>query len=354
MRYSILTLIGYLLVTFLSLPQSSATTASQETQLGGLNITMSLVKRTDRTPQAWPAEPVQLLAEPAQVKDGDTIQSLLRANGILPDVEAFAVVYALNSEMQNLSPLAPSTQLRLPKAQGGAGLQAALQQDSLVALTVDQKLKRDFDENVINLMGPMVPGPSPGVKRFPRAARLAANDPTLRSLQKIGGSLEFMRLALLRRNGPPMASEALSQLNAQADLLYSLLRTRGELSAADRDLIKAIEEDIEIKKSAFTQVAAGEPPARWNQVKVTVKTLKQGQEASGLRVYYVPKALKGNANHTRPFNKMTSPAEHLLQEGSFYIWAARDPEMAPVTNEHPLVVRKLAEDVILVELTVIR
>jgi hypothetical protein len=334
---------------------SPAASVAQESQLEGLNVTMSLVKRTDRTPGAWPAEAIQLAVERTKIKEGETIHALLRARGILPDVEAFTVVYALNPDLQSLSPLPAEMELKLPMAQGGDTLQAALRQDYLVALTVDQKLKRDFSENVKKLATLTDRVTRLNVIRFTSAG---ARTESFQALRNINDTLAFMSQLLARRNGRPITNEALSQLNAQMELLSALLElflsSGRKLQAAEEQSIRAVAEDVAIKKRAFVQVAAGEPPARYPEVKVEVKTLKEGKDVPDLRVYYVPKNLKVDRTYWRSFDRKSSPADRWLPEAAYYVWAARDPDPTPVTNEHLLEALKNAEGKIVVELTVIK
>src|SRR2546421_502755 len=97
----------------------------KQVQLEGLNISMTLKRRTPTTQQAdWPTEPITLTAQTVSV-NGKTIHEILRDNHIFQDVEAFSIVYALNPQLKKLSDLNVS-QIRIPVVQGGAKLKATL------------------------------------------------------------------------------------------------------------------------------------------------------------------------------------------------------------------------------------
>ncbi|MFN0120704.1 MAG: hypothetical protein ACKV2V_09395 [Blastocatellia bacterium] len=120
------------------------------------------------------------------------------------------------------------------------------------------------------------------------------------------------------------------------------------------ELAALVAEDFRVRKTAFTQTAAGEAPARYPEVKVLVRTTKERHDISDLRIYYVPKALRNNKTYWRSFDRKSSPADRVLPEATYLIWGARDPGAEPVTNEHLLEVRKNDAGKIEVELSVVK
>jgi len=347
--------IGWLLLAVFSQTQLPPTVTIRETKLGSLHVTMNLVKRADRTQKELPAGSIQLVSESVKIKKDDTIEVLLVTNGIYPDTEAFAVVYDLNPDLKNLNLLEQNMDLKLPKVKGGAALRAAFQQGYLVALTVDQKLKEKFGENAKKLAGLTSRISAFGTERF--ASPISKGD-VEGPLKNISAFLEKIRVGLLRRNVRPIPSEVLNQLNAETELLNSTLdqivSSGRKLSASEQDVIKTIEEDIEIKQKAFDEVAAGGVPERYPEVKVIVRPTKQGKEVPDLRVWCVGKGLRKDINNAHSFPRKSPAADRMLNEGKYFFWAARDPGKEPVTNELLQEVRKNDKGEIVIELTVIR
>ena len=66
-----------------------------------------------------------------------------------------------------------------------------------------------------------------------------------------------------------------------------------QFNEADQVRISALEKDVRLKGRAFSEVAAGDAPDRYPEVKVIVKTLRAGSPILNLRIYYVPEASKG-------------------------------------------------------------
>lgn len=113
-----------LLIPLLFTGYETPATNYQQVQLEGLTITITIERRSPRIEKAdWPDESVSLVAESVPVS-GKTIHELLKSAHIFPDVEAFAVVYALNPEMPELRELNIS-QIRIPKIRAGSKLEEA-------------------------------------------------------------------------------------------------------------------------------------------------------------------------------------------------------------------------------------
>jgi hypothetical protein len=303
---------------------------AQEATLGQIPVGLALVC-ADGSRMTYPAEDAtersQLAAERVIVKDGDTIHALLTARGIRPDVESFALVYEINPELETLDDLPSGGALTLPKFSPRTGVKQQIAAGCRAALTVDAKLKEEFDATVRSL---------PALAAKFRAG--AADRPTSESVNNIVDTLEFIRLGILRRNGRPLSREAMEQLNAEASLLRSILlrppATGGSLQVA------AIERDIGVKKSRLVQIAAGAPPDAWPRVRVVVQTLRDGAPVPNLRVYYVPEALLGTRERLRSFDTLSTPTTRMLPEADYVVWASTEADAKPVSNEHRLEVRR--------------
>jgi hypothetical protein len=324
----------------------------QGSQLEGLTITMTLEKRSPTVQKIdWPVESIVLSSQSVPTKE-KTIHELLRENNIFPDVEAFNVVYGLNPEIQKLSDLKVH-QIRIPVVRAGQKLEAAFAGGFMVFLTIDKESKERFNENVMGFtkLGQAVSGFS--AEKFPDPT---AKESITTSLNTISVALNGINKRLVQRFGRPIPTEALDQLNADTELLNGILSaktsTGAPISKAEQAQIAAIEKDIRVKSRAYSEVAAGEAPARWPEVKVIVKTLRQGQEIPSLRIYYVPEAHKNRADKARSFGVLSSPSNQKLPEADYCFWAARDPDKTAVTNQQCLEVRTDRDAEI--QLTVIR
>lgn len=333
-------------------PQPTTQENNKRAQLAGLDITMSLVKYDDQTQQKeWPSESISLVSESVPV-NGKTIGELLNEAHIFDDVEAIGVVYALNPQIRELNRLNIS-QLRIPKAQEGQNLESAFKEGFVVRLTVDKELKEQFNERVMRLGKLVQDFENLGTKRYkePRTREF-----TIKSLKNISETLQRINERIIQRAGTPIPTEALKQLSGEAKLLNELLSSltsssKPRLGKAEQRQITAIEKDIEIKKRSFKEVAGLEPPSRWGEVNVIVRTLKRGREVHGLRIYYVAEALRNQNEEVRSFSKLSSPSDQLLPSASYIFWAVRDsdPQRKPITNEQPRDVYQQAE----IQLTVL-
>jgi hypothetical protein len=340
--------LGLLILTIVTPAQERV----KQARLEGLDISMTLKKRSPTPQQSdWPVEPVTVTAQSVPT-GGKTIHELLRANHIFPDVEAFSVVYALNPQVQALSDLT-ATQLRLPVVQGGAKLAAAFNNGFTVFLTVDKELKERFDANVKKLSALVQTVSTFRTEKFQSEA---SRNETVTSLRNISETLNRINDRLIQRYGRPISTEALGQLNAEVALLNRMLGDKASpgalISKVDQDRINAVKQDLDVKKRAYIEVAAGGAPDRWPDVTITVKTLKGGREIAGLRIYYAPIALKDEDSEIHPFGTLSSPTSKTLSTAYYCFWGAKDPTKEAVTNEVCLDIGASKEEN--VDLTVIR
>jgi hypothetical protein len=313
---------------------------------------MALQKLTSNTQQVdWPAEKISLTSQWVSV-GGKTIHELLRDNHISPDVEAFSIIYVLNPQLQELRELSVP-RLRIPKIEGGRRLNAIFAQGFVVFLTLDKEKKDQFNENTKKLTELIQTISEFEAEKFQDPS---TREPILNSLTYIASALDEINERLIHRYGRPMPTEVLGQLNAETELLRRLLDTKVLLGAKigkqELDKIISVEKDIRVKSAAYVEVASGDAPSRWPEVTVTVETLRGGRKVRGLRIYYVPLALKGDDSETKSFGILSTPSNQSLPEADYCFWAARDPNKVPVTNEQCKEIRIDREKV--VQLTVIQ
>jgi hypothetical protein len=294
-----------------------------------------------------------LLTAQSVLVNKSTIHELLRANHIFPDVEAFSIVYALNPEIKKLDELAVR-EIRIPRVEHEASLKPFFTKGFLVFLTLYKEKKDNFSANLKQFRDLAAGVPGLAVDRFPDQASRTA---TLNSLTDTEAILNGMNKRIVQRFGPPITRGALDQLNADVELLNDLLGrnvSNGErIDKTEQELILAVEKDVRIKARMFRETAADRAPDAWDLVKVTVQALSQGQEVSGLRIYFVPEAQKRRRDKWQTFGRLT-PTEEKLEEADYYFWATRDsdPTHAPITNEILKEIRKDKGSQI--QLTVIR
>ena len=305
----------------------------KDVQLENLTISIDLVKpfpNGNIVRICWPEEVVSISSKTISV-DGKTINELLRQNNILPDIEAFGVVYALNPDIKELSQL-EMAQIKVPSIQGGENLKQLFEDGFQVLLTSDKGLKKKFGEEVVrfNMLAQQVATLEPS-KSFSVAKTQMLNE-----LGSVSNMLRGINLRIVQRVGRPIPTEVLEQLIAETQSLNVTLDSafsfQQRIGTAELAQTVTVKKDLEIKVKAFTETAAGTAPAKWPEMEVIVRTLKQGQEISDLRIYYIPEANKEKPEKARSFGKLSSPTNRRLPEADYCFWAARDPNRTAVSN----------------------
>lgn len=299
-----------------------------------------LLAQGDRSLSGLEVEPVEPLETvTVTVRAGETIDRLLRQMGIHPDGEALGAVYALNPDLESLSPLAAGTRIVLPaaKARGTSGGDGA----GLLRLSVAAPAKKAL-LTASQTLGPV----AERVSSLP-AARFAGPE----NKEELVGALDEVRGYLDELNrrvdegSRPFSPEMLRQSLAAARLVQSLLerflKAGKALADADREAIVAISEDMNLKARNFdAPLPRGEPHRRWRDARVRVRF--QGE---GLRVYYVPRLLAGSRDAVgRLPVSGGSEAAGRLPEGDYLVWAGREGNPAPLTRQVPVQVRKREDE----------
>jgi hypothetical protein len=321
-------------------------------RLAGITITMTLEKRGPNFETAdWPAGTIRLIPQSVAVTKGKTIHEILKEAHVFPDVESFAVVYALNPDIAELRNL-KVTKIKIPRVSGGPKLEAAFDRGFVVFLTAEKEKKEQFNRSVQALERVVQKAATFGPEQFENTQ---TRDSIIGSLNSTSAILVGINQRIMQRFGRPITREALGQLNAEANLLENLISgkaaNKGRIDKSEHYRIAAIEKDVRLKGRAFSEVAAGDAPDRYPEIKVIVKTLREGNAVSNLRIYYVPEALKGDDSEVHPFGILSSPANKDLPEADYCFWAAKDPSKTPVTNELCLEIRRNKFEV---QLTVLR
>lgn len=325
------------LVTALSLlllPWTPA--AAEEKPLpAGLDLEASLV---DPSGAAAPAPPLVTATVTAA---GEPIDELLRDRRIRPDGDALALVYLLNPGLTGVDPLPSGKPLVLPTVP--ATEVARLAPGALVAVSLAPKVKREILGSDFSL-GPIVER----VNLLP-AARFAgadAKEEVVGALDEIRGFLDLLNTGITGGR-LPLHPEVLQQSLAEArlvkGLLESFVKAGKPLGDSERETIVQISEDMNLKASSFDEMRrGGDRPRRWRDARVVIrlKGKEDGAPVSGLRVYYVPRALAGRREEVRHFDGMGSELAAQLPEASYLVWAGTAGNPKPLSPQARVDVRR--------------
>jgi hypothetical protein len=330
--------------------------AAQTSSPAGGDVTLAVVAEDGVTPVSTdPSAPLVLSVERHVVKAGDTVAQLLKANGIVPDAEAFGLVYDLNPSLKSAKEVATGLELLLPTVRAG---EMPLKAGRLVVLTVDASLKEELLAKLDALDKTIASVSGLGVERFHSEEERRA---TLASLKEIGKSFGVVEDVVTGRVRP-VSREVLGQLSAEAELLQATLarfaQPNHKPAAEDLSAVRLVEADLKVKRQTLTDVRdANEPPSRWREVLVVVRIVSQdGGPVSNLRVYYVPEALKGREQFVRSFDTLGSPSQRSLPEANYLIWAGapgQDALDAAASEVKRLALRKTSDDPLSLDLMVI-
>lgn len=329
-----LVLLAFLLAIPVTAQKGNAVEYDKEVQLENLNISLNLVKSFPNgniIKICWPEEVVSISSKTVSV-DGKTVNELLRKNNILPDIEAFGVVYALNPDIKKLSQL-EVTQIKVPSIQRGETLKQLFADGFQVLLTSDKGLKKQFSDEVTRLNRFAKPVSSLEANKFFDSGAKAQMQNEFNSISSI---LRGINTRIVQRAGRHIPTEVLEQLVVELQSLNSNIgsafSSKSGISRVELDQTMAVKKDLEIKVKAFTETAAGTAPDRWPEMEVMVRTLRQGQEIPNLRIYYVSEANKEKPEKARSFGILSSPSIRRLPEADYCFWAAIDPNRIAVSN----------------------
>jgi len=303
-------------------------------QVESIAIDATLIKNGETSAAVdWPADAFTIVVEPSPV-DGKSVEELLAARHIVPDVEAIDIVYRLNPSVNSLADLDNVSTMRLPRiATEGPTLSKLLAADHAATLTVDRELKQQFVARVDDL-GRVVDRYAHSEKAQP--SERASRDAVAADVALIQDRLSKIAGRVRRRHGRPMTPEVITQLTGDAQIASTILadavNSGSPINDDRRDKLLKIAGDVQVKSGTFSETAAGEAPARWPEVDVSVRTFKGAAETSSLKVYYVPEALQSDQTFFRRFDRLTSPTIQSLPEADYCFWAVAGTSTSRVTD----------------------
>jgi hypothetical protein len=296
------------------------------------------------------------MAARTNLKPGDNVKQLLIANGIFPDTEAFGLVYDLNPTVPGIATIAPGIQLILPRVSSAS--RSLLPQGDLVAVAMDSRMKEQLVAAIAELNGPITTARTFAAGRYDSADDRQSTNNALRGIND-----SFVAIAnVIRGKVRPINGEVLNQTAAEAETLRTTLARLTDpsqkLSAEDVNTIKLIDADLRVKRRTLTDVRGpSEPPTRWREALVVVRTLgSDGHPVPLLRIYYVPEALRGRAQLIKSFDTLTSPSERSLPEANYVIWAGRPgqtTETTALSEVKKLALRRSSDAAVKVDLAII-
>lgn len=273
--------------------------------------------------------------------EGEPIEELLRNQRIRPGGDALALVYLLNPGLASVDPLPSGTALVLPAVPVAEA--ARMPPGSLVGLSLAPKIKREILASDFSL-GPIVER----VNLLP-AARFAGPDEkeeTIGALDEIRGFLDLLNTGITGGK-LPLPPEVLRQSLAEARLVKSILeafvKSGKPLGANERETIVQISEDMNLKAASFDEMRrGGDRPRRWRDARVVVrmKGKEDGAPVSGLRVYWVPRALAGRREEVREVPAPDSTVALYLPEASYLVWAGTRADAKPLSPQVRVDVRR--------------
>jgi hypothetical protein len=302
----------------------------------GLDLEASLISPSGETTPAPPLVTVTVQPE------GEPIEELLRDRRIRPGGDALALVYLLNPSLAGVDPLPSGTSLVLPAVPAEDA--ARMPPGALAGLSLAPKVKRELLA-IDSSLGPIVER----VNLLP-AARFEGAD----QKEDVVGGLDEIRgfLALLNTGITggklPLHPEVLRQSLVETQLvkaaLEAFVKSGKPLGAADRESIVQISEDMNLKAASFDEMRrGGDRPRRWRDARVVVVRVKgkeDGAPVSGLRVYYVLRALAGRKEEVREVPALAGTATLQLPEAGYLVWAGTLRDSKPLSPQARVDVRR--------------
>lgn len=341
-----------ILFLLIVMPQKLWANDGKEFELENLKITINLEKilqNGNKLKICLPEEPLKLISEEVQV-NGQTINELLLANNIRPDYEAYGIVYNLNPNIKDLGEITLK-QIKLPKIQGGEFLKHLFEYNFKIHFIADKKLKEELiaENKKLNLL--IIKASDLDITHF-SSSNIKAD--YLNKLKSTSDLLNGINTSISKGFGPPIPREVLERLLKQVGLLQSdinsVIFNKKKINLIELEQITAINKDLKIKAGILIETASARPPRSYPKVKVIVKTMRNGQEISNYRIFYVAEAYKRRLEMGEPIGKLSSPTDKSIDQADWCFWAAKDPDRNPISNMVCEEVREESENIV-IELT---
>jgi hypothetical protein len=307
-------------------------------ELANRSVAMTLVKSTGLSPVAWPDGRFSLAVSPMVLAPNSNIYSVLLEGGIVPDAEAFTLVYDLNPDVRSLGSLQSGSLLQLPKIDPAPELLQLKRSGYLVQLAIDAQLREELNEK-----GDQFQLAAASFKRLPpdRFVVSAKRSDTQQQVETLAKWYAQIKRSYLRHTGPPLRRQTLVQLRDELSVLESLVAkatNEGQkVTETEQDQITAIYKDVEIDMKKYGETLGPAGPQADALVNVVVNI--KGQDLAfiqGLRVYYTVNGIFRDPPVNPPvvsygFKQLGSGKSEALPIKNYRMWAARDGDPS-----HPL------------------
>ena len=335
---------NYACLVFLGLVVSQFAIAATGQDEAKQQLDVSFAVRNPTTKQVLNLgdETIRLDFRSTTFMKNDSLEKLLRANGVLPDIEALAVVYARNPEV-NSDSFRPGVTMFLPAVNGGERLTSVVKDGYLVELTLEKQLKDSFVKNVQAASLSAAELDSLDVALF--------SDESNRTdfLGRVKRTVELFSnfREVIRNRTLPIGPELIRDLHGEAELLTSLIQrvVKKEVKPADvATQLTMLEDDLSVRAELFRETKGpGRRPNRNREmlVKVEAFSLADGKELKRVRVYYVPIALKDVADEVREFLELASPTQTVLPEANYFMWVGQPGDRQPQPHGIHVPVRQM-------------
>jgi hypothetical protein len=313
---------------------SAALALSAQDNLAGRKVALAIVNSQDLSSAHWAGANPHLVSVRTVVKNDETIYTLLQKNGILPDSEAFTLVYDLNPELHEVRDLQDGASLNLPRVAPETDLRKLADSGDLARISVDPDLRNGLSESIKEL------------QVLVSSSGNVASSQTRTELTDLAGWYAQIDRSYRRRTGPPLRRETLLELSDEAAALNALLQgavqAKRPLSSDDEAQVGAIYDDLTKVMLNYGQVMGNQAPKGEDTCDVVVDI--KGADTNGsmvLRVYYTFNGLYRNPPSDPPVKNSewaqlgSGHKGKLLNDKTYELWAARDgdpghPLTAPV------------------------
>ncbi len=321
--------------------------SGQETGLASLNIALTLINQREGFSRILPPGSVELAAQKVSLKEADSLEKLLVSQGIFADGESIGVVYRLNPAL-DAKAIKAGAEIMVPFVRDKKQFAGEFDKGGLVALTLDKEEKQEFIKVLKELEAVTASVAKLPPQQFYSVAERDTFIKSIKTTKSIVDKMESFKVVIKERTRP-VSSETLQQITSEAkqlnSILHDVIKNNGKVNKNDIETAVLISKDMDIKMKNLAETKGfGGLPSRWPDVLVTVKTIdvQKNKEIDNLRVYYVPQALWNyRASEAKSFDRLTSPADRVLPEADYYIWAGKLEDSNPLTERKSLEVRKV-------------
>jgi hypothetical protein len=281
------------------------------------------------TPVAQPAETIRLKVRSVIVRRGRPLSSCLRDAGILPEADAYYVVYQLNPSVTAVDKIPDGTSIKIPALVSDVQLSSPVAKGLLVRLDVNAGIEAGLRDTLANLAVDWV-----------RLAELPLPQSVKASVLGIRDSFTAFDIALSTRR-VLLSDGTLRQVQrafeAAKPLLLGLLEER-TLTAAEAADVSAIDEDLRLKSQRVAEGrgASGFPQRPRDEVLVRINVVgADGKSAKGLRVFWLP-PLSRNAQRDLGTSPTLTPDVMIkVPESKYCFWATSANDNTPPAIQLP-------------------